>query len=149
MTIPAAIQGNYADFKLVKTRSVAQLIIEVPIERAKEVVDAFGIPQPSSEIAVAVARLAPGSSQSKPAQANPSQRKPAATRAEKARRLCGVPEFQKFMRCGDYYETSRAVKNRCNVLSKRMFDTGMDAAHRWDTLLAEYEQHTGRMAEKH
>ncbi len=53
----AVIEGSYADFKLVKTRGVAQLVIEIPIERAAEAVAMFGIPQPGQEIAVAIARL--------------------------------------------------------------------------------------------
>ena len=39
-----AILGSYADFKLVKTRSVVQVVIEVPLERAHEALhvdDAF------------------------------------------------------------------------------------------------------------
>jgi hypothetical protein len=31
---PAAIKGTFSDFKLIKTRKLAQLIIEIPIELA-------------------------------------------------------------------------------------------------------------------
>ena len=55
----AAIQGNYSDLKTVKTRSVAQMIIEVPIEQGEEIVRIFGFPRPGQEIPVAIARLAP------------------------------------------------------------------------------------------
>lgn len=54
---PAAMDGCYSDFRIVKTRSVAQLIVEIPIERAAEAVALFGVPQPGQEIHVAVARL--------------------------------------------------------------------------------------------
>lgn len=57
MTANAIVSGTFSDFKLVKTRSVAQLVIEIPIERAADAVAIFGIPQPGQEIAVAVARL--------------------------------------------------------------------------------------------
>ena len=53
----AVITGTYADFKLIKTRQVAQVIIEVPQEQAKRVVDVFGLPQPNEEMWVAVAAL--------------------------------------------------------------------------------------------
>lgn len=57
MDKPAAIAGTFADLKSVKTRSVVQLVIEVPIEQAEAVIRAFGYPQPGHEIPVAVARL--------------------------------------------------------------------------------------------
>ena len=53
----AVIRGTYADFKLVKTRNVVQMIIEVPIEDAQRVTSNFGIPTPSEEKWVAVALL--------------------------------------------------------------------------------------------
>jgi len=53
----AVIRGTYADFKLVKTRNVVQMIIEVPIEEATKVTNNFGIPTPSEEKWVAVALL--------------------------------------------------------------------------------------------
>tara|TARA_R100000654_G_scaffold22223_5_gene44518 strand:+ start:3370 stop:3792 length:423 start_codon:yes stop_codon:yes gene_type:complete len=53
----AVIRGTYADFKLVKTRSVVQMIIEIPIEEATKVTNNFGIPTPSEEKWVAVALL--------------------------------------------------------------------------------------------
>lgn len=56
----AAIQGSFADFKLIKSRSVAQLIIEIPIEHTDAALAALGgVPQPASERPVAVARLKP------------------------------------------------------------------------------------------
>lgn len=57
MTTTAVIDGTYSDFKIVKTRSVFQMVIEGPIERAAEAVAMFGVPQPGQEIHVAVARL--------------------------------------------------------------------------------------------
>tara|TARA_R100001460_G_scaffold2629_3_gene8429 strand:+ start:8962 stop:9384 length:423 start_codon:yes stop_codon:yes gene_type:complete len=53
----AVIRGTYADFKLVKTRNVVQMIIEIPIEEATKVTNNFGIPTPSEEKWVAVALL--------------------------------------------------------------------------------------------
>lgn len=53
----AVIKGTYSDFKIIKTRSCAQMIIEVPIEYAEKVVKCFGLPNPAKEINVAVARI--------------------------------------------------------------------------------------------
>lgn len=57
MNAPAVIGGVFSDLRSVKTRSVVQLVIEVPIEQAEAVIRAFGYPQPGHEIPVAVARL--------------------------------------------------------------------------------------------
>ena len=57
MTDEAILQGTYHDLKLVRTRGVAQIIIEIPLEAAPAFVNAFGVPNPSEEIWVAVARL--------------------------------------------------------------------------------------------
>ena len=108
--------------------------------------------------------VAPSEGHSKPPQATPSQRKPAATRAEKARRLCGVKAFQDWMRDRNgvqswppewhsepvrYAQVSFWIKQACNVTSKNVFDERIDAGLDWDRLLTEYEQATGRMAVKH
>lgn len=57
MTTNRIIQGTYADFKIVKTRSVAQMIIEVPLEDANTLVEMFGLPKPAEELWVAVAAI--------------------------------------------------------------------------------------------
>ncbi len=51
------IQGTYADFKIIKSRKVAQIIIEVPLEAAQNAITTFGVPNPSIEQWVAVAAL--------------------------------------------------------------------------------------------
>lgn len=53
----AVIDGSLAEIKFVKSRSVAVLCVEIPIERAEEAIGKFGIPLPGQEIPVAVARL--------------------------------------------------------------------------------------------
>lgn len=52
----AVIDGSYAELKPVKTRSVVQMIIEVPIERAESLVAMFGYPM-ANGIPVAVALM--------------------------------------------------------------------------------------------
>ena len=53
----AVIKGTYSDFKLIKTRNVVQMIIEVPIEQANQITTKFGMPQPNEEKWVAVALI--------------------------------------------------------------------------------------------
>ena len=53
----AVIRVTYSDFKLVKTRNVVQMVIEVPVEQADMITNQFGIPNPKEEKWVAVALL--------------------------------------------------------------------------------------------
>lgn len=57
MSLPRALSGEYANLIFVKTRSVAQMQIEFPIEEGAEIVKMFGAPLPGSPVKVAVARL--------------------------------------------------------------------------------------------
>jgi hypothetical protein len=62
---PAAIQATFADFRLIKGRKQAQLVLEIPIEEADNALAVLGgIPQPQSDCWVAVARLNGVASQS-------------------------------------------------------------------------------------
>ncbi len=51
------MQGTYSDLKIVKTRKVVQVIIEIPIEAANTFVEMFGMPNPAEEVWVAIAEL--------------------------------------------------------------------------------------------
>ena len=51
------VKGTYADFRVVKTRKVLQMVIELPIEQADDFTKKFGMPNPSIEKWVAVAYL--------------------------------------------------------------------------------------------
>ena len=52
------VQGCYADFKLIKTRGVIQMVIEIPVGPAADAfMDTFGLPNPNEEMWVAVAAL--------------------------------------------------------------------------------------------
>lgn len=59
MTDAAVFQGTYSDLCFRKTRSVAVISVEIPIEMAGAFVAAFGAPVPGAEIPVALARLSP------------------------------------------------------------------------------------------
>lgn len=59
MTAPIAMRCSYSDFRLVKTRSVAQVVLEIDIARAEEFVTAFGLPIGGEERPVGLALLNP------------------------------------------------------------------------------------------
>lgn len=58
MSAPAAIAGTFSDYRLVKSRGVLQLVVEIPVEQQSQAFDALGYPMPGQEIHVALARLA-------------------------------------------------------------------------------------------
>ena len=104
MTANAVIDGSFADLKLVKTRSVCQLVIEIPIERAEEAIQKFGIPLPGQEISVAVARLQTPAEESTP---DPDKSSAAQTRyrtlppmkqaAQRSAMLCTDKQFHMWL----------------------------------------------------
>ena len=54
----AAIMGTFSNFKIVPTRKLVQVIIEIPIEKADEALRALGgIPMSDQERWVAIARI--------------------------------------------------------------------------------------------
>ena len=164
MTIPAAIQGNYADFKLVKTRSVAQIIVEVPIERAEQVVKMLGLPVPATEIAVGVAKLQPTAKTQALVNKllNPEKpaRKPAATertRSQWAGIRCNDPVFQQWIWQTEGRPTgwepstpgsAIIVRARCGVQSRKELDTNPEKAAAWDALDGRFIEET-RLPERH
>jgi len=57
MSEPRAIAGDYADFKLIKTRQVCQIVVEVPLEDAEKVTRLLGFPRPGAGTRCAIALI--------------------------------------------------------------------------------------------
>lgn len=58
MTDPAAFSATYSDWKVIKTRQVVQIILEVPLKAAGHAYNVLGgMPDFENEGWVAVARL--------------------------------------------------------------------------------------------
>lgn len=55
----AIFTASFADLKIVRTRSVAQIVLEIDLAHAQAFVAAFGMPLPGVETPVAIARLEP------------------------------------------------------------------------------------------
>lgn len=135
MTDRAVIPGTFADLKIVKTRSVVQMVIEVPIEQGSQIIEAFGFPQPGAEIPVAVARLA------EQTKVKPPKRY---SRAQKAGILCNDPVFQKFLNSKTGYAehevgAKAGVYDICGIKSRRELDQAGRTGDIWDRLVAEFE----------
>ncbi len=136
----AVIQGTFADLKTVKTRSVVQLIIEVPIEQGEEVVRLFGFPQPAAEISVAVARLA-------------TTEKPAKHRrfydlkpTQQAAILCNDRQFQQWTDSNDENEAAHWIRTKLNLESRAELNANKTAALGWNGIVTQFKQDTGQMA---
>ena len=89
MAAPAAIQGDFVDLRFVKGRKVCQIVIEIPIEAGASFVAAFGTPDPSKSVPVAIARLNPECSK--------AERK-GGELARKAGIICNEGAFWAFMK---------------------------------------------------
>lgn len=128
MNDQAVISGTYSDLKFVKSRGVAQVVIEVPIEQAQNVVAAFGTPMQASDVWVAVARLK-------------TEQKPQKelTEGEKAKRhfeaMCQDEEFASWLRdarpdIAPYGPPREICKAMMGVLSANDIVDNPDAWHR-------------------
>lgn len=152
MTDPITVIGTFSDLKSVKTRSVVQLIVEVPIERASQVVAAFGFPQPGGEIPVVVARMGPEKAKASPDKPKrPFHELPL---SQQAGIRCGDEGFWQFLTeiyADEIYATIEAavrVRQICGVDSRAELHQNIGAGQRWIDLNAEYEQWAGLATEE-
>jgi len=68
-----AIDADFADYRRVKTRKVLQLIIEVALEREKEIFETLGFPDTATGTPVAIARLAVTTAPDSPPPGGPAE----------------------------------------------------------------------------
>lgn len=152
MTDSAVISGTYSDFKIIKTRSVVQIIVEVPIERAKEVIDRFGIPQPGKEkwVALALLRDTEGDTQEEaPKEDKPKRKWEDMQPAVQAGILVNDPNFIAWTERA-YPEiggtADERIKAYCGVQSKTEL-SGDTASVLWGYLVDKYREETRETAE--
>lgn len=125
MSTAAVIEGVYSDLKTIKSRSTVQIIIECPIERGREIVDAFGFPQPGGEVHVAIARLAPGSATAPAAKPKEVRRFNDMPVAQQSALACQDAVFRAFIRehmggvAGNPEDTAHWIRAFFTVGSRR------------------------------
>lgn len=159
MTNARAIAGDYADLKLVKTRSVIQVVIEMPIEEGENIVKMFGIPLPSSPVKLAVARLATTPTiESEVVPDDRTTKLPVANRAggkawtdlppaQQAGIRCGEKAFWKFLAEYDdggpvvasAEDAANYVRLICGVKSRAELTTSSRARLLWKDLEQQYQ----------
>lgn len=138
MTNPAAFQGTYSDFKLVRTRKVIQVVIEVPIEHANVVLMALnGMPRPDEEKWVAVALLDPEMAPKNEASTDHWM-------SRKAALLCKQMSFQTFISdvgpiVSNEEEAAGWLRELCGVASRSELIPGTPAGDSFERIVAEYE----------
>jgi len=159
-----AITGTYSDLKVVKSRAVAVVCIEIPIERMQEFVARFGAPTQASETWVALARLAskPGNPSVSAAGASevtskgeacdaPGQRVDKYPLARDAALRCKDAFFQRFVvdrycdgdaQAANEEAVAVTIRRLCGVKSRGELDTNPRAADKWRLILGEYDRYT-------
>lgn len=146
----AAIQGSYSDFKLVKSRSQAQIVIEIPIEHAEKFIAAFGMPIPGMEKPVALALLSATVKPAPSQQAGPEKgrrRFDEMSCAEQAGIVCADKRFQQWIGLPSENAAAEQVRIWCGVNSRAEIDGNKQATSYWASLLARYRNSTGQVAE--
>jgi hypothetical protein len=170
----SALRAAFADFKLVRTRGVAQLVMEVPIEEADAALALLGgVPKAAAEKWVGIAPLleSDGDRETSPEKPEPPARpggRPAPSDGERIRTravlLCKDAGFQKWVRKDPYFRTfinqngepmpitGGAVVNylrvKCGIASRAELATNLEAQRKFLDLEAQFRAETGQMAEK-
>lgn len=124
----AAISGTFSDYKLIRSRSVLQIVVEVPVERQAEAFAALGYPQPGGDIHVVVARLASfstgdaapavGASRSELGKARYAAAPDMEKAALRAVLLAKDPRFQEWSRCPGETDAAAYIRAACGVRSR-------------------------------
>lgn len=134
------IQGTYADFKIVKTRSVAQFVVEIPLEQADAAIQMFGLPKSSVEQWVAIAALNTRAV---------VKNQEGADAIKLAGMLCNNPEFGVYMRdvervseCNpnDPESVASALRKMLGIKSRTEFHQDSDARLMFNRIKGEYDK---------
>jgi hypothetical protein len=143
---PAAIKATFSDFRLIKGRKQAQLILEIPIEQADNALDVLGgIPQPQSDCWVAVARLnGVATMEPKPKE---KRKWEDLNLAMQAGVRCNEVAFRKFLteretsafEARSVHDAEMMVRERCEVDSRKELNLDPEAAERWRQLDRSYQ----------
>lgn len=146
MNKPAAISGDFADLRSVKTRSVVQIVIECPIEEGERIVQMFGFPQPGKPVRLAIARLnLQLVEKEKAAGEKPVRTWSDLSPAQQAGIRCNEPAFWKFLSEGEddlVEDADRAavfVRFICGVHSRADIAKSAAALRKWRDLEAKFQ----------
>jgi hypothetical protein len=153
-----AIKAAFADWRPVKSRGVLQLVLEVPVEQTKLVLDTLGAPIPGTEKWVGVALLNPpgagteATHGSVASPAPPPPEKPAnapgGAYAKRAGILCNDSRFMGWLGTPDTASAAAWLRSITGVASRREYDSDPAARQRFLDLETRYLRETGQFAEE-
>lgn len=142
---PAAFRAIYSDWKLIRTRGVVQVVMEIPLEVADAAYRVLGgMPNPGESAWFAIARLDPE---------KVTATKPAADKkrwhdmpaAQQAGILCAHPAFITFLReqyrdyVVDEASAKKCIHELCEVSSRSQLTADHPRSLRyWNDMVAEY-----------
>ena len=136
---PAAIKATFSDFRIVKTRKLAQLIFETPIENADEALAILGgLPRSDKEAWCGIARLGVEQPPVKAvAQHRPFHELPFSTQ-------CALksddPAFALYMDADPGSDCAESIRYACGVTSRADIKAGTPAGDKWIEILRGYER---------
>ena len=127
-----AVLATFSDFKIVKGRKVAQLILEVPLEGAQAALEALGgVPQPDSAQWVGIAPVDPDKAQ------KPAEKPKGGRLAMRAGILCGDLRFAVFVMekynppRGTEMDVTEWLRVHCGVKSRADLDHNEGAGEKF------------------
>ena len=159
-----AFRASYADLKIVKTRGVCQVVLEIPLEQADAAIKLLGgVPRPDREVWVGVARLAEEAAPEPPQPEEPAKERrrfDTLPLPQQAALLCQDERFQEWAAnlfgrgdpsCMEANETgewdiyiAKLLRDRCGVGSRSQILPGTAAALRFLALRERYMIDTGQ-----
>lgn len=154
MTSPAAIQADYCDLRFIKSRKVCQIVVEIPIEAGGAFVAAFGTPDPSKGVPIALARIDQNTKAIAALYGKETEpERKGGKLAQRAGILCSEGGFQRFVAervakmAGmaapvnniDPEDVAVFVRNHCGVESRAELDHDVEAARKFNDLEMEYK----------
>jgi hypothetical protein len=144
MTQPAALSGDYVDLKFIKTRNVAQVVIEIPIEAADQFVADFGTPNAAKSVPVAIARLVKQRAIATSPETKDRQKFRDLPPAQQAAMRCNEPAFWKYLaslgtRAETADDAATYVRQWCLVRSRSDLNNNAKAMEAWSRLNEAYE----------
>lgn len=152
----AAFQATYSDWKLIRTRKVVQIVLEIPVEQLDAAYSVLGgMPNTAAETWVAVARLNESATEASPAAAPTVAPRGAADNgaaprtprpfnllplSQQAALLSNDPVFAAFAReqLGTNNDPADVIREHCGVTSRGDLRFDNDAGRKFIALRQKY-----------
>src|SRR6185312_1949771 len=154
----AVIKATFSDWRTVKGRKQLQLIIEVPLEQQREVLERLGAPNGENPLWCAIAMLTKEAAHPKPIDLSKSERGKELYRSKDAMeqaaiRACILCEDLKFQLWASKHsvpgitDTASWLRFKLNVHSRNEISSSDRAYNKFLELEAQYKMDSGLMAE--